>query len=96
MIPSNENANFVNGDDPFGIGEVIGVPSWEEWKDAIKQEYIAHMINGTWNIVDRPKNRKPIGSRLVVKTKLNPDGSIERRKARLVAKGYTQVNGICF
>ena len=41
-----------------------------------------------------PKGRKLIGSRWVFKTKLNPDGSIERFKARIVVKGYSQISGI--
>ena len=31
-----------------------------------------------------------------MKTKLNADGSIERRKARLVAKGFMQIPGVDF
>lgn len=41
-----------------------------------------------------PKGKKAIGLKWVYKTKLKPDGSIERHKARLVvAIGYQQVEG---
>ena len=46
--------------------------------------------NGTWQLVDRPRNRKVIGVKWIFKTKLNPDGTICKHKARLVVKGYAQ------
>ncbi|XP_016690648.1 uncharacterized protein [Gossypium hirsutum] len=45
----------------------------------------------TWELVDRPLDRKIIGVRWVFRTKLNPDGSVNKFKARLVLKGYAQV-----
>lgn len=48
----------------------------------------------TWELVERPKDRKVIGVRWVFRTKLNADGSINKHKARLVVKGYAQVFGV--
>ena len=50
--------------------------------------------NGTWQLVDRPTNRKVIGVKWIFKTKLNPDGTICKHKARLVVKGYAQQYGV--
>ena len=50
--------------------------------------------NGTWQLVDRPRNRKVIGVKWIFKTKLNPDGTICKYKARLVVKGYAQQYGV--
>ncbi|KZV25304.1 retrovirus-related Pol polyprotein from transposon TNT 1-94 [Dorcoceras hygrometricum] len=50
--------------------------------------------NKTWELVDRPKNRKIIGVKWVYRTKLNADGSINKYKARLVVKGYAQIFGV--
>lgn len=50
--------------------------------------------NKTWTLVERPQNRKVIGVKWVYKTKINPDGSINKHKARLVMKGYAQVFGL--
>ena len=50
--------------------------------------------NETWDLVDCPKGKKPVGCRWVYTVKYKPDGEIERFKARLVAKGYTQAYGI--
>jgi len=66
------------------------------WKEAMKDEIEALKLNKTWEIVETPKNVKPIGCRWVYKIKRKPDGSVERYKARLVAKGFSQVEGIDF
>ena len=41
--------------------------------------------NGTWKLVDRPKNQKIIGVKWVFKIKYNSDGSVNKLKARLVS-----------
>jgi hypothetical protein len=50
--------------------------------------------NNTWELVDCPHGKDIIGVKWVYKTKLNPDGSIQKHKARLVAKGYSQQPGV--
>lgn len=39
----------------------------------------------------KPEDRKVIGVKWIFRTKLNPDGSINKHKARLVVKGYAQI-----
>ena len=51
------------------------------------------MENGTWELVEMPSGRKPVGCIMVFETKRGSDGKVERYKARLVAKGYTQKFG---
>ena len=46
--------------------------------------------NRIWQLVDRPSNQKVIGVKWVYRTKLNPNGSINKFKARLVVKSYFQ------
>ena len=50
--------------------------------------------NKTWELVDRPQERKVIGVKWVFRTKLNADGSVNKYKARLVVKGYAQIFGV--
>ena len=48
----------------------------------------------TLELVNCPQGKDIIGVKWVYKTKLNPDGTIQKHKARLVAKGYSQQPGI--
>ena len=63
--------------------------SSENWKDAMKVEMAALEKNQTWELVDLPKGKRPIGCKWVFTVKYKFDESLERYKARLVAKGYT-------
>ena len=62
----------------------------EEWRHAIEEEIRMIEKNNTWELVEKPENKEVIGVKWVYKTKLNPDGSIQKHKAKLVAKGYSQ------
>ena len=65
-----------------------------KWKDAMKEELFMIEKNKTWELVDRPQERKVIGVKWVFRTKLNADGSVNKYKARLVVKGYAQIFGV--
>nr|KYP76790.1 Retrovirus-related Pol polyprotein from transposon TNT 1-94 [Cajanus cajan] len=60
------------------------------WVKAMEEEIKMIEKNNTWDLVDYPKDKDIIGVKWVYKTKLNPDGTIQKHKARLVAKGYSQ------
>jgi hypothetical protein len=77
----------------MSFAEALRRPDTEQWHQAALEELAAHQSNGTWRLVERPKDRKVIGSRWVFKVKRNADGSIEHYKGRLVAKGYNQHPG---
>lgn len=59
-------------------------------------EYTVMIINRMWELVHPSLASNTIGCKWVFKTKLNPDGSIERYKASLVAKGFHQRPGLNF
>ena len=50
--------------------------------------------NETWELVECPPGKNPVGCRWIYTVKYKANGSIEQFKARLVAKGYTQTYGI--
>ncbi|XP_073950925.1 uncharacterized protein [Choristoneura fumiferana] len=65
-----------------------------EWQKAMQNEYDCLMKHGTWELVERPTDRKVIKNKWVYKIKKNTNGEVVKFKARLVAKGFTQVHGI--
>ena len=52
--------------------------------------------NHTWQLVQKPSDRKVIGVKWVFKTKFNVDGSVNKYKAKLVVKNYAHVFGVEF
>ncbi|RVW57580.1 Retrovirus-related Pol polyprotein from transposon RE1 [Vitis vinifera] len=73
------------------IEEALADP---RWKAAMNEEMKSLQKNETWELVECPPGKKPVGCRWIYTVKYKADGSIERFKARLVAKGYTQTYGI--
>ena len=60
----------------------------------MNEEMSALEKNQTWEIVNRPSDKKAVGCRWVYNVKYKSDGTLERNKARLVAKGFTQTYGV--
>lgn len=52
--------------------------------------------NGVWKLVHKSKSKSIIGTRWVLKKKLDEQGKVVRNKARLVSQGYNQQGGIDF
>jgi hypothetical protein len=93
---SNNHRTFISN-----ISHVVVVPrNIQEalddlnWKLAVLEEMNALRKNGTWELVDLPRDKKIVGCKWVFLVKYRVDGSIVRYKARLVAKGFTQTYGI--
>lgn len=88
---------FVHGlhpDDPLTVKEAMECHEHESWKKAMDEEYAAHQENSTWELVDLPKDRKPLGNKWVFKAKRDSSGNVIRHKARLVVQGFLQRKGI--
>jgi hypothetical protein len=62
----------------------------------MNDEYDSLMKNHTWELVELPENKVPIGSKWLYKYKFKEYGSIDKYNARLVAKGYSQKEGIYY
>ena len=85
---------FLGSEDPISIEEALESKLSHHWKEAADSEYKSLMDNETWDLVELPSGRKPIGCKWVFKTKQDCNGKVERYKARLVAKGYSQKHGV--
>nr|GEU33566.1 retrovirus-related Pol polyprotein from transposon TNT 1-94 [Tanacetum cinerariifolium] len=77
--------------DPVHVEDALAE---EEWEIAMQDELSAIQKNKTWELVDLPAGKYPIGLKWVFKTKYLADGRIQKHKARLVVKGYAQQHGI--
>ena len=91
----NEVARLVF-DTPQQVENAINGPNGEAWRRAITEEYNALKQKGVFREVRCPPHRKPIGCKLLLKTKEDHTGAIARFKARLVVKGFLQQYGIDF
>jgi hypothetical protein len=81
---------YLVDDTPKTIAEAYSSLDADYWKEALRSEIDSIMSNGTWEVVERPYECKPVGCKWVLLKKLRPDGTIDKYKARLVAKVYTQ------
>ena len=79
--------------EPVSLEEAL---SHKQWKEAIIDELKSIEKNGTWKLVELPKEKKAIGVKWVFKTKVKPNGEVAKYKARLVAKGFLQKPGLDF
>jgi hypothetical protein len=94
-----EEVQFVglaSGADPNNYSQAMKCPDAKQWKEAMEEEYLMHLRNGTWEIVKLPPGKRAIGSGWVYRVKRMGDGSIEWYKGRIVAKGFSQLFGLDF
>lgn len=65
----------------------------KHWKEAILKELKSIEKNKKWKLVHFPQNKKSIDLKWVFKTKLKPDGQVEKYKDMLVARGFLHKYG---
>ena len=69
-------------------------PYREEWVFATEDEIESLLKNGTWELVDCPKDRKPLRGKWVFTLKRGSKGEVIRHKARWVVLGCSQREGL--
>ncbi|XP_070019435.1 uncharacterized protein [Nicotiana sylvestris] len=84
-------STFSSVTEPQSYTEAAQDPAWIE---AMQAEIKALQKNNTWEIVNLPEGKKPIGCKWIYKVKYKATSEVERLKARLIAKGYSQQEGI--
>lgn len=84
------------GPEPHNRKTALASTEWSQWEQAMQEEYNSLLENKTWEVVDRPTNRKVLTGRWVFKRKLGSDGEVARHKARFVVRGFSQIYGLDF
>ncbi|KAH9095794.1 hypothetical protein LEN26_017695 [Aphanomyces euteiches] len=80
--------------DPKTPKEALEGPNADKWREAMQLEVDNLMGNGTWELVDRPKDTNIVSNKWVFNIKYDSAGEIEKFKARLVARGLLQRYGV--
>ncbi|KAJ9554358.1 hypothetical protein OSB04_018403 [Centaurea solstitialis] len=94
FLQEHETQIGIREDDPINLKEALSSSNSQKWIDAMADEMKSMKDNDVWDLVELPKDAKPIGYKWIFKTKKDSNGNIERYKARLVAKGFTQMENI--
>jgi histone deacetylase 1/2 len=95
--PNPRYANVATVPDPPDVPSSIHAALRDDdWRLAMQEEHNALLRNRTWRLVPRPPGVRVLSGKWILKNKLCPDGSLERRKARWVLRGDVQRPGIDF
>ncbi|GBE80154.1 hypothetical protein SCP_0213570 [Sparassis crispa] len=102
--PDKSNAELVyiamsthgnaDADEPKTLSDAKRSLKWPKWEQAVQTELNQLQGMETWELVEPPKDRKPVGNKWVLVKKTNKEGEIIKYKARLVVKGYSQIPGM--
>jgi hypothetical protein len=68
----------TNNEEPTCYQKEMEVSDSAEWKEAMKEEIDALERNGTWDMVELPKDMKIVGCKWVYKLKWGVDDKVER------------------
>ena len=66
------------GPEPATMSEAKASPEWPYWKSATKREMDGQIARRVWQVVDRPKGKMVLGTRIVFKRKIDKYGKIEK------------------
>ena len=82
---------FLSQIEPKNVDEAL---LDHDWIVAVQEELNQFERNKVWELVPAPRDRSIVGTKWVLKNKMDENGVIIRNKERLVAKGYSQQEGI--
>ena len=92
--PGFAHVAHAHSSDPLTLSQATKRSDWPKWEAAIKEELKSLEAFSTFEVVDLPPGKRPVGCKYVFKIKYRPDGSIDKYKVRLVAQGFLQQEGI--
>ena len=90
-LRATRNKCFLSQGEPNTFKQALKSPNKKEWLAAIYQEFDQLVRQYTFAFLDRkkvPKDRRPITSRLVLKTKKDRFNTVIKYKTRLIARGF--------
>jgi hypothetical protein len=68
--------------DPESFQDATSRPDADLWMAAMKDEMESLKKSETWSLVEKPVGCNIVSNKWVFKSKMKPDGTLERRKAR--------------
>ncbi|GJV71717.1 putative ribonuclease H-like domain-containing protein [Tanacetum coccineum] len=78
----------------MNLKKVIQALTDPSWIETMQEELLQFKLQKVWTLVDLPKVKRAIGTKLVYRNKKDERGIVVRNKEILVAHGYTQEEGI--
>ncbi|KAL6350387.1 hypothetical protein AAG906_004338 [Vitis piasezkii] len=92
ISPSNTNSDPVTNELQ---NDSLNLPiAKRKGKAVVGEEIRALEKNGTWEIMELPKGKNPVGCKWIFTIKYKANASVDRFNAHLVGKGFTQTYGI--
>ncbi|GJY75875.1 retrovirus-related pol polyprotein from transposon TNT 1-94, partial [Tanacetum coccineum] len=82
---------FISTIEPKNVNEALKDKSWVI---TMQEELNQFVANEVWDLVPLPMIQSVIGTKWVLRNKLDENGIVSRNKARLVVQGYNQQEGI--
>ena len=79
---------------PKSAKAALASPQWREWRAAIDKELASLVDKGVYEVRKIPPGTKAIPTKLVLRIKLNSDGTVDKYKVRCVALGFLQRAGL--
>ena len=78
FLQEHETQIGIREDDPINLKEALSSSNSQKWIDAMKDELKSMKDNDVWDLVELPKDTKPISNKWIFKTKKDSKGNIER------------------
>lgn len=66
----------------------------QQWQASMTEEYLNHLENQTWSLVEKPEDKKILHMKWVYTIKKDEKGAVDRFKSRFCIKGCAQRHGV--
>lgn len=86
-------SQMLDPDDAPLLEDALNGNERKDWADALAAEHTSFVENDVYDVVDRPRKKKVISSRWILKKKRDYLGRVAKYKGRVVARGFSQIPG---